>query len=281
MKELMNFALKNKIREWILEDELDLNLSYLQSLPSAPVKLELRIKSDLVLGGTHFFSSVFETLGAAELSDEFQSLEGKFFRKGQVIQLEERIPFGIALTGERVALNILQRVSAIATVTKMFVDKASPFGIEILDTRKTTPGLRSIEKYATRLGGAANHRFSQTDVFMIKDNHKNFFGGIKGSVAYFKSLKNYYQSLVVEIHHLDELEEAIELGCQNLMLDNFTPTDIQSALKFKMPGLRYELSGGITIDNLDAYLIKGVDAISTSAITSHPPKVDLSLKYYP
>jgi nicotinate-nucleotide pyrophosphorylase (carboxylating) len=159
------------------------------------------------------------------------------------------------------------------------VSLAKEKGIKILDTRKTTPGLRSLEKYAVRLGGGFNHRLGQADTWMIKDNHKSSLGGLAGAWKFFNDQGAFYNNIVVEIHSQDELKEAIALGCRHVMLDNFTPDKIREAVKVKVPGMTFEVSGGLTLKTIPDYLIDGVDALSLGSITYSAPRVDLSLKF--
>lgn len=269
-----------KISLWLSEDDLERNFYYLKSLPTEEVKPYLKIKSDLILSGVDYFSAVFVSLGAESKEFEFlKNWDGRHFNAGEVIEFPGSLPFNVALTGERLALNLLQHSSAITTWTRKHVDKANALGIKILDTRKTTPGLRELEKYATRVGGAFNHRFGQTDSWMIKDNHKNIFGGIKESVKFFNSVGSFYNNLVCEIHNLNELKEAIDLNLTHLMLDNFSIEDLGEAVKIKKFGMIYEVSGGPKFSNLDSYLIKGIDAISLGSIIYDAPHVDISLKF--
>jgi len=166
----------------------------------------------------------------------------------------------------------------VATTTFEFSRKAQEFGISVLDTRKTTPGLKSLEKYAVLQGGGSNHRFAQTDVWMIKDNHKEFFGGIEGALEFFKNQRGFYKPLVLEVHSLEELKQAINYKVSHVMLDNFDPEMINTAIDMKTDKLTYEVSGGITSDNLERFLIRGIDAISVGTLTQNPMKVDISLK---
>jgi nicotinate-nucleotide pyrophosphorylase (carboxylating) len=220
--------------------------------------------------------ATFNYLGANLNYEIFKKYEGRQFAKGEIISFS--LPFSIALTGERIALNLLQRGSAVATHTFKFTTLANPYNVRILDTRKTTPGLRSLEKYAVRIGGGFNHRFSQADVWMIKDNHKTFFGGLKPAWDFFQNMQTHYQIIVVEIHSLDELKQAIELGIKHVMLDNFSIDGINKAIELKKMGMTIEISGGVTIDNCEQYFISGVDAISIGALTHSAPHVDLSMK---
>lgn len=263
-------------RKFFQEDDLEGNAFYLRELPSEEVECLLKIKSDVFLSGLPYFIGAFNYLGAALSYDDFKKYEGKEFKKGEVITF--KLPFHIALTGERIALNLLQQSTKVSTFTKKFLNKNSNPNIAILDTRKTTPGLRQLEKYAVRVAGANNHRFSQADAWMIKDNHKTFFGGLKPAWDYFKNMQTFYQSIIVEIHSLEELKEAQALGVKHVMLDNFSIEQIGEAIAIKKAGMTYEISGGLNLETIENYLIEGVDALSIGALTHSAPHVDLSMK---
>ena len=273
-------SLLPQIQAWLLEDDLSRNFHYLKSLPLHPVKLQLKIKSPLLLAGVDYLAATFVALGESTNSFEFLSrFEGKEFKAGEVIEFPETMPFARAVTGERLALNLLQHASSIATWTKKHVDLAKPRSIKILDTRKTTPGLRSLEKYAVRLGGGFNHRLGQADTWMVKDNHKTSLGGLEGALKFFQDQGVFYNNIVVEIHSLEELNLANSLGVQHVMLDNFSPDIIREAVKFKKDGMTFEVSGGLKITTMTDYLIDGVDALSIGSIIYGAPRVDLSLKF--
>ena len=273
---LLQVGLRADIVRFFEEDDLQGNAFYLSKLPSNEVECLLKIKSDVVLSGLPYFFSAFNYLGAKVNDEIINKYEGQRLNRGEVITFQ--LPFSIALTGERVALNLLQRASAVSTFTSKFVEQARPHGIHILDTRKTTPGLRSLEKYAVRMAGGHNHRFSQADVWMIKDNHKTFFGGLKPAWDFFQSMQTHYQSIVVEIHSLEELKLAFDLGVKHVMLDNFSREEILSAIEIKKPHVTYEISGGVNLENCQNYFIKGIDAISIGALTHSAPHVDFSMK---
>lgn len=261
------------------EDDLAKNFRYTNSLPNKMVECHLKLKDDLIVAGLPFFFETFNYLLREKLDYvPWLELEGKTVAKSAAKEIVFELPFNIALCGERIALNLLQRASSIASYTQKYVEAAGK--VKILDTRKTTPGLRFLEKYAVNKGGGYNHRFSQLDTWMIKDNHKTFFGGLGPAVDFFVSQKANYQSLVVEIHDLAELKQAAHLNLQNFMLDNFTREELHSAIEFKQPNWHYEVSGGITLTNLKEYALEGVDAISCGSITYNAPQVDISLKYF-
>lgn len=261
------------------EDDLSKNAYYFSTLPKVETQCHLKFKDDLVISGLPFFFSAFEFLGAKiDEKEKFLEFEGKVVKKSDAFQIDFTLPFNIALTGERIALNLLQRCCAITTFSKQFVEKAEELNIKILDTRKTTPGLRAFEKYATRMAGAFNHRMAQADVWMVKDNHKKIFGGLEQAVNFFRDQQTFYNPLVVEIHDLDELKQAQILGVKHMMLDNFGPDEIREAISIKQSGSTYEVSGGIRLENIENYLIEGVDAISIGALTYAAPAKDISMK---
>lgn len=275
---LLSLGIRKEIERFLEEDDLGRNAFYLQSLSREMVKCELKIKSPMRLAGLPFFVEVFRLLeGKPEVLEDIFQYEGRDYRELEVISFE--LPFATALTGERLALNLLQRASMVATHTKRFVDKCGNYPVKILDTRKTTPGLRTLEKYAVRIGGGFNHRFGQADMWMVKDNHKKILGGVKGAVEFFKSQGLFYNNIEVEVHTIHELKEALELGVKHVMLDNFSVAQITEAAKLKTTEVTFEVSGGVNLDNIQNYLVNGVDAISIGALTYGAPSVDLSLKF--
>jgi nicotinate-nucleotide pyrophosphorylase (carboxylating) len=229
-----------------------------------------------MIAGLPIFEEVFRFLDQNVSIGDLKKYEGRPVNDGQI--LDFKMPFHVALTAERIALNLLQRSCSIATLTSKFVELSHQHNIAILDTRKTMPGLRFLDKYAVTVGGGSNHRFGQNDAFMIKDNHKEYFRGLAGAYEFFKKLHSHYTPIICEIHSMVELQEAFKLGITNIMLDNFSPTMLQDAIKVKPLGCRYEISGGIRLDNISQYLINGVDAISIGALTHSCPPFDISMK---
>lgn len=271
-------SLLPQIEQWLLEDDLTRNYHYTKSLPTHPVYLQLKIKSPMVLCGTDYIAATFLQLGADNNFSFLKEFEGKKLDT-MTIDFPETMPFNIAVTGERLALNLVQHASSIATWTEKHVAIAKEKNIKILDTRKTTPGLRSLEKYAVRIGGGFNHRLGQTDSWMIKDNHKTSLGGLKKAWEFFQNQGAFYNNTIVEIHSIDEMREAINLGCRHLMLDNFSPENIREAVKLKKDHMTIEVSGGLNLSTIPQYMIDGVDAMSLGSITYSAPRVDLSLKF--
>ncbi|MCM3599438.1 carboxylating nicotinate-nucleotide diphosphorylase [Robertmurraya korlensis] len=184
------------------------------------------------------------------------------------------------LKGERVVLNLVQRMSGIATRTKEAVNIVNSTSTRIVDTRKTTPGLRMLEKYAVRCGGGFNHRFGLYDGVMIKDNHIAFAGSISKAVEKVKSNLGHMVKIEVEIESKEQLIEAIEAGADVIMFDNRTPDEIQEWLTLVPNGIVTEASGGITLENLYKYKHTGVDVISLGFLTHTIQSIDISAKVY-
>ncbi len=278
--DLPQLALRQMFKNFYQEDDISRNFNYIQALPKDIVQCQLKFKDDMTIAGLSYFFEAFNYLQPGVVDyEKFLEYEKNAVRKKDSFQIEFELPFNVVLTGERIALNLLQKASSIATYTKKFTDIAKGSGVTILDTRKTTPGHRALEKYAVQAGGGKNHRFGQVDCWMVKDNHKSFFGGLKEALEYFENINSFYTPTIVEIHSLEELKAGLELNIRHFMLDNFSPDKIRDAVKLKKEGVTYEVSGGIGMHNLKDYLIEGVDAISSGSITYNAPHVDISLKY--
>lgn len=277
--ELTRLALQEDIKRYFDEDDFSRNVSYLEALPDDPVDTVIHVKSNMTLSGLPWFNAVFDYLGQKNFGDEVErEYEGLKMQEGAMIPMG-KLPFSVALTGERIALNLLQKCSSISTFTSQFVEKANEYSISILDTRKTTPGMRALEKYAVNRGGGINHRFGQCDLWMIKDNHKSFFGSVEAAIDFFNEVGSFYTPIELEVHDLNEFEQAKRMQVKHVMLDNFTPDEIRECVRSKPQGMTIELSGGIRLETLDSYLIEGIDAISVGALTYGAPPVDLSFKF--
>lgn len=184
------------------------------------------------------------------------------------------------LAGERVALNLLQRTCGIATETRSFVDAIQGTGVKILDTRKTTPGLRSLEKYAVAAGGGHNHRFSLSDGILIKENHIAAAGGIRQAVsAALERRSGHLLKIEVEVTDILEVEEALAAGAEMLLLDNFRPADVVNAVQLVGARVPLEVSGGIRLENIRDYADAGPDFISIGRLTHSAPASDISLLF--
>jgi len=183
------------------------------------------------------------------------------------------------LKGERVALNLLQRMCGIATITRRFADKLVSTETVIADTRKTTPGLRILEKYAVRTGGGTNHRFSLSDAVMIKDNHIKAAGGIREAVLRVRKSIPHTASVEVETTNLDEVKEALEAGADIIMLDNMDRDTIAKAVEIIGKKAVTEVSGNVTEDNVIEKAIKGIDIISSGSLTHSVRSMDISMRF--
>ena len=239
------------------------------------VRAVVKAKEKGVLAGLPFVQELFLMLGGVYVKPLVS--EGKEFKEGDVIlELEGRAD--AILSGERVALNILQSLSGIATRTREFVRALEGTGVRILDTRKTTPGYRFFEKYAVRVGGGSSHRFALYDMVLIKDNHKRVAGGLEEALRRVKERVGPAYRIEVEVENLEELEKALDLGVDIVMLDNFSPEEVREAVKIVKGRAKVEVSGGITLENVRDYAIEGVDYISSGSVIYGASWIDLSLK---
>jgi nicotinate-nucleotide pyrophosphorylase (carboxylating) len=182
------------------------------------------------------------------------------------------------LTAERTALNFVQTLSGTATTTAHYVKELSGTSTQLLDTRKTIPGLRALQKYAVKCGGGANHRIGLFDAFLIKENHIAACGGINNAVTQAK-LNHADKSIEVEVESFDELEQAINAGADIIMLDNFSPEQIRQAVSITNKRAKLEVSGNMTLETLKAYSQAGVDFISSGALTKNLQSIDLSMRF--
>jgi nicotinate-nucleotide pyrophosphorylase (carboxylating) len=180
------------------------------------------------------------------------------------------------LGGERVALNLLGRLSGIATQARAFVAAVDSTGVTILDTRKTTPGLRALEKYAVRVGGGVNHRFGLDDAVLVKDNHLRLAGGVAAAVKRLRAVGS--APLEVEADTLEQVEQALSLGVERILLDNMSPAEAARAVEIVSRRAELEISGGVTLENVRAYAETGVDAISVGALTHSARSLDVSME---
>ncbi|HEY9677363.1 MAG TPA: carboxylating nicotinate-nucleotide diphosphorylase [Drouetiella sp.] len=233
-------------------------------------------KQEAVIAGLATFARVLQKVDA-KISVTPKVADGQYIESTPTVVATFSGPATSILTGERVALNLLQRMSAIATVTRKFVDLAKPHGIEIRDTRKTMPGLRSFDREAVALAGGQNHRFGLFDAILIKDNHIQFAGDIETAI---KNARAKYPNLPIEVEavNLLQVKQAVDLKVQTILLDNMSPKMIREAVNTISGACFIEVSGGINIKNITEYLIDGVNAISVGALTHSAPNVDISLE---
>jgi nicotinate-nucleotide pyrophosphorylase (carboxylating) len=232
-------------------------------------------KGNFVLAGLPFSREVFQILDPSISFKMFYN-EGGNVIKGDVVA-EVHGKTRAILSGERVSLNILQRLSGIATLTSMYIDRIKGLKAKIVDTRKTTPCQRFMEKYAVRMGGGGNHRFGLFDGILIKDNHIEAVGSIKEAVKLAKS-SYHLAKIEVEVENLYDLKEAIKAGADIVMLDNMSVSDIKEAVKISNGRVLLEASGGVKLENVRDIAEAGVDLISVGALTHSAVAVDISLK---
>lgn len=244
--------------------------------PEARGKAHIVLREDGVVAGLPLASMTFRLLDGRV---NFHSLaaDGNRVPAGTDIARVEGPVVGI-LEGERTALNFLQRLSGIATLTSRFVELAAPYGAEILDTRKTTPGLRVLEKYAVRAGGGRNHRMGLFDAVLIKDNHVTAAGGVARAVEVARAHLGAGAEIEVEVGLLEDLGGAIEAGADVVMLDNMSVEETREAVRMAGGRVKLESSGGITLDNVAAYASAGVDFISVGALTHSARALDIALE---
>jgi nicotinate-nucleotide pyrophosphorylase (carboxylating) len=236
-------------------------------------------KESLVVAGLNVAKQVFQYLDS-EVIFKSEYDDGDFLKKGDMlVNVEGRLR--ALLSGERTALNFLQHLSGISTLVRSYVNEISDKNIRLVDTRKTTPGLRGLEKYAVRVGGAYNHRIGLYDGVLIKDNHIAAFGGIKKAIDHIRSQVSHLLKIEVEVSDLDQVKEALESKADVIMLDNMTIKQIKEATAFIDNRAIVELSGGITKSDLKSLSDTGVDIISVGALTHSARCVDISMQISP
>jgi nicotinate-nucleotide pyrophosphorylase (carboxylating) len=264
----------------IAEDIGDGDHSALSSIPADHRgKAQLIIKEAGVFAGGALATYLFKYLDTTATVEQFIE-DGALVEKGTVALFVEGNTIKL-LQSERLVLNYLQRLSGIATRTYSYAAKIKHTSCTVLDTRKTTPGLRLLEKWAVALGGGGNHRMGLYDMVMLKDNHVDFAGGIKAAVARTKAYlaqTNRMLAIEVETRNLQEVKEALQAGVDRIMLDNFTVSATKEAVEYIAGRTEVESSGGITRHTLVPYAECGVDYISVGALTHHIKGLDMSLK---
>jgi nicotinate-nucleotide pyrophosphorylase (carboxylating) len=237
---------------------------------------EFIAKEDLVLAGWQVVVRTFQKISAS-ISAETGFRDGDVVPKSSLLGCISG-PAAKLLTGERVALNFLQRLCGIATLTRKYVKAVSGTGAAILDTRKTTPGLRLLEKYAVRAGGGRNHRFGLYDGVLIKENHITAAGGIKKAVLSARNRIDHLKKIETEVTNLEELAQALDAGADAILLDNMSVNQVKQAVEWVNGRALLEASGGIDLENVRAYASTGVDFISVGALTHSVRAVDISLE---
>lgn len=239
-------------------------------------EVELICKEDGVIAGLDIFKRVFELLDD-KTEVTFTCADGDEVKKGQKLGVV-RGDIRVLLSGERTALNYLQRMSGIATYTRNIVKLLEGSKTKLLDTRKTTPCMRIFEKYAVKVGGGYNHRYNLSDGILLKDNHIGAAGGVKEAVMMAKEYAPFVRKIEIEVENLDMLKEALEAGADIIMLDNMSIEDMKEAVKLTAGRAETECSGNVTKENVAKLVDIGVDYISSGALTHSSPILDLSLK---
>ena len=276
-----NDQLEVLIKNALAEDIGDGDHSTLSCIDAnAKGKAVLKVKEDGLLAGIKVAEKIFRFMQPDVIFTTLKS-DGEVMQYGETAFNVEANVHTILKT-ERLVLNTMQRMSGIATLTKIYVDKLKGYKTKLLDTRKTTPNFRLLEKEAVRIGGGVNHRFGLYDMIMLKDNHIDYCGGIEKAI---NKACNYVQTakpglkIEVETRSIDDVKKVMAVGKINrIMLDNFTPQLIAEALKIINGQYETEASGGINLNNIEEYAATGVDFISSGAIIHQARSLDLSLK---
>lgn len=239
-------------------------------------EVDLICKQDGIIAGLEVFERVF-TLLDPDTKVELYYKDGEEVKNGQLMG-KVKGDIRVLLSGERVALNYLQRMSGIATYTNSVAKLLERSKIKLLDTRKTTPNMRIFEKYAVRAGGGYNHRYNLSDGVLLKDNHIGAAGSVTKAVQMAKEYAPFVRKIEVEVENLDMVKEAVEAGADIIMLDNMSPEDMKKAVELIDGRAQTECSGNVTKENIARLTEIGVDYISSGALTHSAPLLDISLK---
>lgn len=274
-----NEALIGQIRAWLAEDVGSGDISTQSTIPAGSRSVAvIHAKEDGMIAGLPVAELVFQVVDPS-LEFKARIQEGARVTRGTIIAEVEGSTDSL-LTGERLALNLMQRLSGIATKTRTFVDRVGDLPVRLVDTRKTTPGHRMLEKYAVRVGGGANHRFGLYDAVMIKDNHIKGAGGIEAAVSAARKRIPHTMKIEVETESFEQIEEALGAGADIIMLDNMGNNDMENAVRHirqQAPHVIIEASGGVSLDTVRGIAETGVDIISVGALTYSFHALDISL----
>lgn len=274
MKAQIDPLLLAALREDISNEDVSTNAVIREETPG---EVELLAKQDGVIAGLDVFARVF-TLLDERTEVTFLCKDGDAVRSGQLLG-RVRGDIRVLLSGERVALNLLQRMSGIATCAREMAAALQGTHTRLLDTRKTTPGLRILEKYAVRVGGGYNHRFNLSDGVLLKDNHIAAAGGVREAVRLAREYAPFLQKVEVEVETLEMVDEAVAAGADVIMLDNMPVEDMREAVRRIAGRAQTECSGNVTREKLQALADIGVDYISSGALTHSAPILDISMKH--
>ncbi|WP_370830750.1 carboxylating nicotinate-nucleotide diphosphorylase [Clostridium sp.] len=276
---MLNYLIVDKIIKNALEEDIpygDITTSSIVTKGSK-AKASLITKEDGIICGLPVFERVFTILGGVEFVSLIE--EGSIVKHRDILGEVKGDALNI-LMGERVALNLLQKMSGIATLTNKYVNELKDLNTKILDTRKTTANLRILEKYAVKVGGGSNHRFSLSDGILIKDNHIGYAGSIKEAISLTKENSSFVRKIEVETESKEDVIEALEAGADIIMLDNMSPSQVAEMVKLINGRALTECSGNITLDTVRNYALSGVDFISSGELTHSVKAFDISLKNF-
>ena len=270
-KKTIDLLVMNALAEDIHDGDITTRSIFLENKPA---RAEVIARETMILCGLDVFQAVFKKLDAKVTFSSGKFSDGDEVLAGEIII---KVQCGVVplLEGERSALNILQWLSGIATLTDRYVKKVAP--VKVLDTRKTTPGLRVFEKYAVACGGAINHRFGLYDQVLIKDNHIEAAGGISNAVSAIRKNVSENKKIEVEVQSVEEVKEALESHVDIIMLDNMVIDTMHQCITLIDGKAKTEISGGITFDRLEEISTTGADFVSIGALTHSAPAVDISM----
>ena len=265
------------IRLALQEDITSEDVSTNAVMPTAQQgTVDLIAKEDGIMAGLDVYARVFTLLDPATVVT-FQVKDGDRVKPGDLIGTVTG-DIRVLLSGERVALNYLQRMSGIATYTRQVADLLEGSGVTLLDTRKTTPNCRIFEKYAVRVGGGCNHRYNLSDGVLLKDNHIGAAGSITNAIQMAKAYAPFVRKIEIEVETLEQVKEAVDAGADIIMLDNMTPDTMRQAVELIDGRAQTECSGNITKENIQKIREIGVDFVSSGALTHSAPILDISMK---
>ena len=273
MKLNADHLIMEALKEDITSEDITTNAVMREACPG---EVQLICKQDGVIAGLEVYKRVFELLDE-KTEVEFYVKDGDVVKNKQLMGVV-RGDIRVLLSGERVALNYLQRMSGIATYTRSIVDLLEGSKTRLLDTRKTTPNMRVFEKYAVKVGGGCNHRYNLSDGILLKDNHIGAAGSVAKAIEMAKEYAPFVRKIEIEVENLEMVKEAVEAGADIIMLDNMTPDEMREAIKIINGRAQTECSGNVTKENVARLVSVGVDYISSGALTHSAPILDISMK---
>jgi len=265
----------DRIVERALEEDLPDITSEAIFAPGDRGRARFLVKAEGVIAGLALAEATFRAIEPAS-EFEVKARDGDRVKPGDIVA-EVQAAVVTLLSGERTALNLMQRASGIATATRRYVDAVAGTRARIYDTRKTAPGLRALDKYAVVCGGGENHRLGLYDMFLIKNNHIDRAGSIRAAVERIRE-RNPPQRIMIEVRHRAELEEALDVHPDFILLDNMTPAEMRAAVQRVAGAVPLEASGGITLANVRQIAETGVDRISIGALTHSVQALDISMR---